>query len=128
MFMNAIKLPALATALMVLSGVAMQVATAQTAAQIAALPPGTVLEGSVESSTDLLVLPTSLSGSLQTRACSACAVRVLALDSATRFNLGGQQVSLQQMAQYCSTTAGKALTVHYRLSDSVVSLVSVLER
>ena len=126
--MNAIRLPALATALLVLSAAAMQAATAQTAAQIAALPPGTVLEGSVESSTDLIVLPTTLSGSLQARACSGCAAKVLAVDSATRFNLAGQQVSLQQMAQYCSTTAGKPLTVHYRISDSVVSLVSVLER
>ena len=52
----------------------------------------------------------------------------LAVDAATRFNLGGQQVSLQQMAAYCSTTAGKSLTIHYRLSDSTVSLVSVLAR
>jgi hypothetical protein len=125
-FMKADWLRLLGLALL-LSG-AWQSATAQTPQEIAQLEPGTVLEGSVESSTDHVVFPTSLPGRMQAMACSTCAVKVLEMDTATRFILAGQQVSLQQMARYCSTAAGKPLTVHYRLKDSVVSLVSVLER
>jgi hypothetical protein len=127
MFMNA-TWSAAALALALLSGGATQPAAAQTPAQIAALPRGTVLETSVETSTDRVVFPSSLAGTIQAQPCSTCAARTLALDAATIFNLGGQQVSLQQMAKYCSTTSGKSLTIHYRISDSTVSLVSVLER
>jgi hypothetical protein len=123
-----VNLPAVALALALLSGSALQSAAAQVAADAAASPPGTVLETAVESSTDQVVFPASLPGRIQAQACSTCAVKQLPMDAATRFNLGGQNVSLQQMAAYCSTTAGKPLTIHYRLSDSVVSLVSVLER
>ena len=125
--MNA-NLPAVALALALLSGGALQSAAAQVSADAAKVPPGTVLEASVESSTDWVILPSSLPGRIQAQACSTCAVKQLPIDAATRFNLGGQQVSLQQMAAYCSRTPGKSLTVHYRLSDSVVCLVSVLER
>lgn len=124
--MNA-KLPAVALAIALLSGGVLQSATAQVSADTY-VPPGTVLEASVESSTDWVVFPSSLPGRLQAQACSTCAVRQLSMDATTRFNLAGQQVSMQQMAAYCSTTAGRPLTVHYRLSDSIVSLVSVLER
>jgi len=65
---------------------------------------------------------------IQASSCSTCAVKLLHLDAATKFNLGGQQVSLHDMAVYCSGVRGKSLTIHYRLSDSVVSLVSVLGR
>lgn len=114
--------------LALLLGGALQSAGAQTQAEIAALEPGTVLEGSVETSTDRVVFPTSLPGRIQAMACSTCAVKLLAMDTATRFNLAGKQVSLQEMTKYCSATAGRPLTIHYRLKDSVVSLVSVLER
>jgi len=123
--MNA-KLPAVALALALLSVGAAQPLAAQVSA--ASLPPGTVLEASVESSTDQVIFPSSLPGRIQAQACSTCGVKQLAADATTRFNLAGKQVSLQQMAAYCSTTAGKPLTIHYRLSDSIVSLVSVLER
>jgi len=122
------NLPAVVLAFALLSGGALQSAAAQGAAELAKLPPGTELEGSVESSTDQVLFPSSLLGKIQAQACSTCAVKLLPVDAATRFNLGGQQVSMQQMAAYCSKTSGKSLTIHYRLSDSVVSLVSVLER
>jgi len=125
--MNA-KLPAAVLALVLLSAGAVQSVAAQVSADAANVPPGTVLEASVESSTDQVIFPSSLPGRIQAQACSTCAVRQLAIDAATRFNLGGQLVTLQQMAAYCSTTAGKSLTIHYRISDSVVSLVSVLQR
>jgi hypothetical protein len=127
MFMNG-NLPAVVLALALLSGGVLQPAASQTPAQIAGLSPGTVLEASVEGSTDQVLFPASLAGKIQARTCSSCAVRLLPMDAATRFNLGGQSVSLQQMAAYCRKTSRKPLTIHYRLSDSVVSLVSVLER
>src|SRR5258707_10348336 len=122
MFMNA-KWPAFALALLwsATQPVAAQPATAE-------LAPGTVLEASVETSSDQVLFPSSLAGTIQASPCATCAAKPLQLDNATIFNLAGQQVSLQQMAAYCSSVRGKSLTIHYRLSDSIVSLVSVLER
>lgn len=121
--MNA-KLSALVLTLLWIG--ASQSATAQTAT--AQLPPGTVLEASVESESDQILFPSSLAGTLQASPCATCAAKVLQLDTATKFNLGGQQVTLQQMAAYCGSVRGKSVTIHYRISDSIVSLVSVLER
>lgn len=123
-----VKLPAVALALALVSGGVLQSAAAQVSADAANVPPGTVLEASVESSTDWVLFPSSPLGKIQAQACTTCAAKLLPVDAATRFNLGGQQVSMLQMAAYCSKTPGKSLTIHYRLSDSVVSLVSVLER
>jgi hypothetical protein len=102
-------------------------ATAQTSNDLARLPRGTVLEGAEESSTELTGLPATVAGKIRVQSCSTCAVKMLSMDSATRFNLGGKRVSLQEMAAYCAKNTHKPLTIHYRLTDSVVSLVSVLE-
>ena len=115
-----------AFALALLWSGASQSATSQ--AEIAQLPQGTVLEASVESSSDQILFPSSLAGKIQASPCASCAAKLLQLDTMTIFNLAGQQVSLQQMAAYCSSVRGKSVTIHYRLSDSIVSLVSVLER
>jgi len=96
--------------------------------QTANLPGGTVLESSVETSTDLVLFPRSTAGKIQARACAACSAKLLQLDGSTKFNLAGQQVTLAQMSAYCSGVSGKSLTIHYRLSDSIVSLVSVLQK
>jgi len=115
------RLPILTLALLSAAGVSHSRSTAH-------LPIGTVLEASVESATDQIVLPASLPGSLQARPCQTCASRVLPVDANTHFNLGGQLVTLPQMIAYCATATSKPLTVHYRLSDGVVSLVSVPEK
>jgi len=115
------RLPILTLALLCAAGASHSQSTAN-------LPRGTVLEASVESATDQIVFPATLPGSLQARPCPACAYKVLPLDANTRFNLGGQLVTLQQMTAFCVTSTSKPLTVHYRLSDGVVSLVSVPEK
>ncbi len=92
------------------------------------LPVGTVLESSVETTTDQVRFPPTVAGRIEARACATCQLQLLQLGPSTAFNLAGQQVSLQEMAAYCAAAHDKALTIHYRLRDSIVSLVSVLEK
>lgn len=92
------------------------------------LPPGTVLEASVETSTEAVIFPSSADGRLQVRGCEGCAHATIALDHATQFILGGASVTLHELAQYSLRTPGHALTIHYRLNDLVASRVTVLVR
>ena len=92
------------------------------------VPPGTVLEGSVETSTEAVVFPSGLDGRLLVRSCEGCAHSNIQLDAQTQFTLAGQVVSLRDMAQYALRNPGHALTIHYRLSDTVASRVTVLVR
>jgi len=89
---------------------------------------GVVLEGSVETYTDQVIFPSTTSGLLQVRQCSGCLHPMLAMDAGTRFNLAGTSVALRDMALYCQGHPGVNLTIHYRLKDTVTSLVEVLEK
>jgi len=95
---------------------------------LAQLPPATVLEASIETTTDQVIWPLSMNGRLQVRDCRGCQHATLQLDAHTRFNLAGQNVSLKEMAAYASSKRGQPLDIHYRLSDTNVSLVSVLTK
>jgi hypothetical protein len=101
-------------------------ATAGTAR--AQLAPNTVLEAAVETTTDQVIFPSSTAGRIQVRSCQGCLHSTLQLDGNSRFNLAGHNVSLKEMAAYASATRGQPLDIHYRLRDSVVSLVSVLTK
>jgi hypothetical protein len=94
---------------------------------VAQRPPVTVLEGAVETVTDRVLFPSTLFGRIQVSECKTCTVP-LQLDKNTRFILAGHGVSLKEMTAYASANPGKAMTINYRLSDSIVSLVLVLER
>jgi hypothetical protein len=109
------------------AAVALATCAAQAAEDISLLPPGTVLEGSMETTTDQVLFPSSLAGQLMAPPCLDCAPKSLALSPETVFNLAGRRVSLQEMTTYCSGVRGKSLTIQYRLSDSIVSMVSVGE-
>jgi hypothetical protein len=100
---------------------------AHAADDISQLPIGTVLEGSVETTTDQVLFPSTLFGKIQAPACVGCSAKLLALSADTWFNLAGKRVTLQDMAAYCGHVRGKPITIEYRLSDSVVSMVSVGE-
>jgi hypothetical protein len=84
-------------------------------------PPVTVLEGSVETSADQVVFPSSLAGKIDVRGGQS-----LQLGPDTQFVAGGKVVSLQAMAAYASGAGSTPLTIHYRLKDSVVSRVMIL--
>jgi hypothetical protein len=94
----------------------------------AQLAPNTVIEAAVETTTDNVIFPSSTAGRIQVRGCEGCLHSTLQLDANTRFNLGGHNVSLREMAAYASATSHRPLDIHYRLRDSVVSLVSVLTK
>ncbi len=82
------------------------------------MPPATVLEASIETTTDQVIWPLSTNGRLQVRECKGCLHATLQLDARTRFNLAGQNVSLKEMAAYASAKRGQPLDIHYRLNDS----------
>ena len=108
--------------------VAMLAAAAATGIAVAQLPPNVVLEASIETTTDQVSFPSSLDGRVTVRNCIGCLHSTLQFDANTRFNLAGQHVTLKEMAAYASATRDRPLDIHYRLRDSVVSLVSVLTK
>ena len=92
----------------------------------AQMPPNIVIEASIETMTDQVIFPSTLAGRVQVRNCAGCLHASLQFDANTQFNLAGQKLSLKQMAAYAGATRGRPLTIHYRLRDLVVSLVSVV--
>ncbi len=94
----------------------------------AQMPPNVVLEGSVETTTDAVILPLDLSGRVQVRSCEECEHRTLQLDQNTVFILAGHMVSLREMAAFARQSSARSLTISYRLRDRIVSRIAVLEK
>jgi hypothetical protein len=92
------------------------------------LPFGTVLEASVETIAGNVIFPAGTGGRLQVRDCGGCAHATIQLDGKTLFNLAGSTVSLREMADFATRNPTTALTIHYRLRDSIASRVSVLSK
>ena len=92
----------------------------------AQLPPATPIEGSVETTTDAVILPETLQGRVTVRNCESCESSTLQLDGHTQLNLAGRLVSLREMASYLHRVSGGSLTINYRLNDHIVSLISVV--
>jgi hypothetical protein len=107
---------------------AMVVAVASAGAVQAQLPPVTVIEGSVETTTDAVIFPSDLNGRLQVRGCEGCAHSTLQLSKDTQCILAGHTVSLRDMASYAHQASDRPLTISYRLRDLIVSRISVLEK
>jgi len=95
---------------------------------LAQLPPAVPIEGSVETMTDAVIMPESLSGRVTVRHCEGCLYSTLQLDANTQCNLAGRLVSVREMASYLRQTRAKPMTISYRLSDHIVTLISVLEQ
>ncbi len=91
-------------------------------------PPATPIEGSVETTTDAVILPADLTGRVTVRSCGGCQHPTLQLDASTQINLGGRKATLGELASYAQRHAGRALTIHYRLRDFIVSYISVIEQ
>ena len=94
----------------------------------AQLPPGVVIEGSVETTTDAVIFPLSLAGRVQVRNCAGCEHATLQLGPDTQFILAGHNVSLREMSAYAQQASARPLTISYRLRDLIVSRVAVLEK
>lgn len=92
----------------------------------AQMPPNVVLEASVETTTDAVSFPPALDGRVSVRGCVGCQHDTLQLDAHTLCILGGQPVSLRDMAAFAQRNVGRSLTITYRLSDQVVSRIAVL--
>lgn len=91
-------------------------------------PPVTVIEGSVETTTDAVIFPSAVDGRVQLRDCEHCEHATLQLDKDTKCILAGHTVSLRDMAAYAHRASSRPLTISYRLRDLVVSRISVLEK
>jgi hypothetical protein len=109
------------------AALALATCVVQAADDLSRVPRGTVLEGSVETTTDQVLFPSSTFGQILAPACLNCAQKSLQLNAESVFNLAGKRVTLQEMAAYCGGTRSKPITIQYRLSDSIVSMVSVGE-
>jgi len=117
------------TRLMIAAVLALGAGAALPAEETAAMLPGVVLEGSVETSTDAVIFPGDGNGRLQVRGCDSCLHGgVIPVDARTTYVIGGDSVSLREMAQYALRTPGHALTIHYRLKDTIATRVTVLVR
>jgi len=84
-------------------------------------PPVTVIEGSIETSANQVIFPSSLAGKV-----SVLGGQSLQLGPGTQFTAGGRLVSLADMAAYARGAGSAPLTIHYRLKDSVVSRITIL--
>src|ERR1700704_3054494 len=91
----------------------------------AQLPPGVVIEGSIETNTDALIFPIDTHGRITVRNCRGCESATLQLDDATQFNLAGHLVTLKDMAAYARQKSGHIALIHYRLRDKVVSRILI---
>jgi hypothetical protein len=90
--------------------------------------PAIEIEGSVETTTDAVIFPSSVAGRVTVRGCEGCLHPTLQLDKDTRCILAGQTVSLGDMAAYAGRSSARPLTITYRLRDLVVSRIVVLEK
>jgi hypothetical protein len=97
-------------------------------AALAQFPPVTMIEGSVETTTDAVIFPSGLDGRVQVRGCEGCAHSTLQLDKDTKCILAGHTVTLREMASYAQQSSDHPLTITYRLRDLVVSRIAVLEK
>jgi hypothetical protein len=88
-------------------------------------PPITVMEASVETSANLVHLPSSLAGTIQVTGCPQCRLQSLQLDASSQFFLNFQEISLEQFSTAALSGQGNPLTIHYRLSDSIVTRVEL---
>lgn len=101
-----------------LVGLALAVAGGNALAQ---RPAVTLMEGSVETSADRVIFPSSLAGRINVRGGHS-----LQLGPDTQFIATGKLVSLREMAASARGAGSTPLTIHYRLKDAIVSRITIL--
>jgi hypothetical protein len=90
----------------------------------AELPPSVMLEGAIESYTNLISLPSSATGEIAVRDCEQCAGRSLRLSAATKFYIGTTPATLQEMTTYLRSGKRFPAVIFYNLGDGLVSRVA----
>jgi hypothetical protein len=87
-------------------------------------PPSVMIEGAVESYTNLISLPSSATGEIAVRDCEACAGHPLRLSAATQFYIGSRLATLQEMNLYLRSGKRFPAVIFYNLGDGLVSRVA----
>lgn len=88
---------------------------------LAQRPPVIVIEDSVETTTDQVLLPSSLAGKVSLRGGAS-----LQLGPDSRFYAAGKPVSLKELAAFMRGVGNVPMTIHYRLKDGIVSRIVVV--
>jgi hypothetical protein len=88
---------------------------------VAQRPPVVLLEESIETTTDQVILPASSTGQVSLRTG-----RSLELDPDTQFIAAGKAVTLQEFVAFLRTVGTVPATIHYRLKDGIVSRIVVV--
>jgi hypothetical protein len=88
-------------------------------------PPITVTEASVETSANMVHVPPTLAGTIQVLGCPLCRLQSLQLNADSKFFRNFKEITLEQFSTEALNGAGKPLTIHYRLSDSIVTRVEL---
>ena len=91
----------------------------------AQLPPATVMEASIETDGNGARFPASSTGTVVVQNCPHCVEQTLRLDGHTQFFINGQATTLAKLTSAALGGAGKPLTIHYRLTDKVVTRVDL---
>jgi hypothetical protein len=84
------------------------------------------LEDAIESSTDAVLLPTSVPGTLTFRNCAEpCKLRALEVNAQSRFFVGPSQVTFAEFSAYVRRTGPQFLMVFRRPDQSAVVRLQV---
>lgn len=87
------------------------------------------LEDAIETSTDAVMLPTSLPGALTFRNCAEpCKLRSLEVTSDSKFFVGGTQVSLADFSAYVRRTGAQFMMVFHQPDRANITRLMVYGR
>jgi hypothetical protein len=84
------------------------------------------LEDCLELSTDQVSLSSSLAGPLVVRSCTTCDPQFLALDAKSRFFIGKEQVTYEQL-RAATSQPKKPFFVYYRIGTPTVTRIRLYE-
>jgi hypothetical protein len=101
-------------------GLALALATGARAAH----PPAQMLEGAIESYTDLVTLPSGGTGPITVRNCERCSGHTLRAGPATQYYIGSSRATLQEMNRYLRSGKHLPVAIFYNLGDDSVSRVT----
>jgi hypothetical protein len=87
-------------------------------------PPSRMLEGAIESYTNLISLPSSATGQVAVRDCEACVGHSLRLSAATKFYIGTSPATLREMNLYLRSGKRFPAVIFYNFGDGLVSRVA----
>ncbi len=86
-----------------------------------------LLEGSIESTADLISLPGYDQGLVTVRPCSACAARTLYFEDQPDLFVSGRRVSIAELRGALAAAGDTSVTVHYRLSNMAITRIVLVK-